>query len=658
MTRQAILAALLTLCTATVAAAQAQRATITGQVRDGDAPRPGVIVRALDILLEASIEAKTDAGGRFQFPNLRAGDYEISASDGGRAAVIEVTVKPGENRTVDLILRGGVQAPVAPTPPAPPPTPAAPVTRTPDFVPMPDRWRLELPSQPRYPREIDGEFPPVQGRAIDPYNQNTLKGDRPVAGQDIFMVLTAVSENVFEYRKVPTPSGVSTERAGSDEFFGDGVQYSFLPTVVGSLELFKGDTAFKPRDWAVRVTPVFNLNYVRTRERAIVDPSPEEGPTRRRTDVALQEGFGEVKLFDVGSHYDFVSLRGGIQPFNSDFRGFLFRDTNLGVRVFGTWGRNRNQWNVAVFDQLEKETNSELNLLHRRKQRVIVANYYRQDFLARGYTISASYHANRDAGEELTFDANGFLVRPSPIGLVAPHIVRAQYVGVGGDGHIGRLNLTHQYYQAFGRDELNGIAGREIDIRASFAAVEASIDKDWLRPKAVFVFATGDGDPDDERGSGFDAIFDNPNIGGGPFSFWNRQGIRLTQTLVGLVGRSSILPSLRSSKTEGQPNFVNPGLLMAGGGLDAELTRKMRLSVNANYLRFLKTESLERVLFQPSIDRAIGIDINGGIQYRPALNENLVVTAGASLFKPGKGFRQILTGTTLYTPFVAVTVTY
>src|SRR6185369_8968533 len=112
-----------------------------------------------------------------------------------------------------------------------------------------------------------------------------------------------------------------------------------------------------------------------------VDATPEEGKKRRRTDIALQEAFGELKLADIGPNYDFVSVRGGIQPFTSDFRGFLFRDVNLGARVFGTWGRSRNQWNVVAFDQLEKETNSELNLLQLRDQQVFIANYYRQDFL-------------------------------------------------------------------------------------------------------------------------------------------------------------------------------------------------------------------------------------------------------------------------------------
>jgi hypothetical protein len=640
-----------------VVAAQVERATISGVVREGTAARAGVTVRATHVLLETTTQVDADEQGRFQLLNLRPGPYVVSVSAGGLGAVLELTVQAGETRQIELVLRPDVQAPAVVPTVEPPPPPSQP-DRTPDFIPSPDRWRLKLPSSRRYPPQVPGEYPQVEGGRLDPYNLNVLKGDKPVIGQHTFVVLTAVSETVFEYRNVPTPSGVSAEEPGSDAFFGNGRQYAVLPTAVASVELFHGDTAFRPREWAVRATSVFNLNYVHTAERSIVEPSPEAGTNRRRTDLALQEAFVEAKLLDVGSNYDFISLRAGIQPFTSDFRGFLYRDTNLGVRLFGTWGRNRNQWNVAVFDQLEKETNSELNLFTRRAQRVVVANYYRQDFLRRGYTISPSFHANLDSGEELTFDANGFLVRPSPIGMIVPHRVRAYYVGVGGDGHVGALNLTHQFYQALGTDELNGIAGQPVEIRGRFAAVEASVDRDWLRPKAVVVFASGDDNPGNDRADGFDAIFDNPNIGGGTFSFWNRQGIRLSQTLVGLVARSSILPTLRTSKTEGQANFVNPGLVMIGGGLDAELTRKTRLSVNANYLRVLATETLERVLFQSSIDRTLGVDLNAGIQYRPAVNENVVLIAGASLFRPGAGFRKMLTGTMLYTPFAALTVTY
>ena len=42
----------------------------------------------------------------------------------------------------------------------------------------------------------------------------------------------------------------------------------------------------------------------------------------------------------------------------------------------------------------------------------------------------------------------------------------------------GRLNITHQFYQAFGDDTFNGVSSQRVDINAQFGAVEFSIDKD------------------------------------------------------------------------------------------------------------------------------------------------------------------------------------
>ena len=619
------------------ALAQGTRATVAGTVKDtrGIAlPRMTVTIRNKESGVER--QAVTAPDGTFLVGGLAPGVYVISIQDPGLTPFQrEVTVAAGERTALDIAMSFTIA----------------------DFVEVTDRWRLRFPDWTRYQGQ-DGEYPFVRNRGIDPYDQNVLKGDLPVIGDDIFMVLTAISETPLEYRVVPTPSGVSTERPGSEQFFGDGSQYALLPSAIFSFELFKGNTAFKPRDWAVRITPQFNLNYVNLRERNGVAPSPEAGITRRRQHVALQEAFAEVKVADVGPNFDFISVRAGIQPFNSDFRGFLFRDTNLGVRAFGNFGQNRYQWNAAFFDQLEKETNSELNLLERRSQRVFIANYYHQDFLTPGYTISPSFHANFDDGDEFFFDANGFLARPSPIGLITPHRVRAYYAGLGGDGHWGRLNVTHQFYQAFGTDDFNGVSGQPVDINAQFAAVEFSIDKDWYRPRIGVVYASGDDDPDDNRAKGFDAISDNPNIAGGPFSFWQRQGLRLPQTGVGLDGRASVLPALRSSKSEGQANFVNPGVLMLNAGIDAELTTKLKLITNVNLLRFHRTETLQRLLFQGEIDKAIGIDVGGGFQYRPALNDNMVITAGVSALLPGGGFKQIFADKVLYSPFLVLTLMY
>ena len=214
-------------------------------------------------------------------------------------------------------------------------------------------------------------------------------------------------------------------------------------------------------------------------------------------------------------------------------------------------------------------------------------------------------------------------MRPALIGDVRPHAIKVGYLGVNGDGHLGRLNLTNSYYYAFGRDSRNPIAGRSVRVKSHMAAVEASVDNDYLRFRGSFFWAQGDQNPTDEKGTGFDAIFDDPNFVGGQFSFWNRNGIRLTQTGVGLVQPNSLLPSLRSSKTQGQANFVNPGIFIYNAGVDVEVTQRIKAVFNVNYLRFHRTEPLEYVLFQNRIRHDIGFDYSLGVAYRPFLINNV-----------------------------------
>ena len=542
-----------------------------------------------------------------------------------------------------------------------------PIQITNDFIPIPDRWRLGFPAWDRYPGQ-PGEFPYVQGHWWDPYSQNVLKGDYPIVGQHIFMNIAAISDTLFEARRLPVPSDVSSARAGSAEFFGRGEQLFVNQNFILSFELFHGDTAFKPRDWEVRLTPVFNVNYLDTQETGIVNIDVRKGTDRTDGHVALQEAFLEIHLADVSPNYDFVSIRGGIQGFTSDFRGFIFSDNELGVRLFGNFGSNRNQWNIVYFSMLEKDTNSGLNTFDSRDQNVVIANFFRQDFIWPGYTAQLSLHFNND-NASTKFDENGFLVRPALVGDARPHTINVGYLGWAGDGHIGRLNLTHAVYWALGRDDRNPIAGRSVDINAQMAAVELSYDVDWMRFKGSFFWASGDSKPTDDTASGFDSIFDNPNFAGGGFSFWNRQGIRLTQTGLNLVNRNSLLPNLRSSKDQGQANFVNPGLLLYNVGVEADLTPKLRGVFNLNYLRFAHTEPLELVLFQPGIRRDIGIDYSIGFQYRPILTNNIIVTLGAAAFSPLDGFKDIYTSNclgegcgkvseTLYSAFVGVALTY
>lgn len=509
-----------------------------------------------------------------------------------------------------------------------------------DFQEHTDRWRIVPP-----PYELN-----VQSRGLlDPYHQSRWKGDLPFRGDDVFLVLTGVSDTLAEGRQLPTPSGVSTERQGSLEFFGRDGQAFGVQQIAVSAELFRGRTAFQPPAWRAKATLAANLNGLKVAENAVVRPDVRDGTSRVRGFFALQELYGEYKLRDLSANYDFVSVRAGIQPFSSDFRGFVFTDTNLGVRLFGNYGSNRYQFNLAFFERLEKDTNSGLNTFEWRDQRVAVANVYRQDFLTLGYTAQASLHYLRDDAS-FQFDKNGFLARPDPVGSAQPHDIEALYLGLAGSGHVNRINVENALYFVTGTDSLNPIAGPgrlgtnekdEVDVQAFMAALELSIDRNWYRPKIAYFYASGDSDPLDRDAEGFDAIFDNPAFAGGGFSFWNRMGIRLAGSGVTLVNRGSLLPDLRSSKEEGQPNFVNPGLHLASLGLDLELTPKIKAVLTANHLRFDSTEALKLVLFQSAVDREIGWDVSAGARWRPYLNQNVVVVGGVAAFLPGQGFKDI-----------------
>ena len=200
-----------------------------------------------------------------------------------------------------------------------------------------------------------------------------------------------------------------------------------------------------------------------------------------------------MKLADLSENYDFVSIRAGIQEFSSDFRGFIACSTPGRPRL-RHWGRNRMEYNAAFFDLLEKETNSGFNRMERRDQQVWIANVYIQDFLTPGYTTSFSFHANIDQGRDVYFDHNGFLVRPAPIGFIARERGGGVLPRLGGDGHIGRLNITHAFYQAFGEDVQRDLGAAGGHQRAD-GRRRLSIDKDWLGIRASFFFASGDDDP-------------------------------------------------------------------------------------------------------------------------------------------------------------------
>ena len=621
-------------------------------------------------------KAAADAEGIFRIRGLAPGNYQVSAALPGYQPLFRsgVQLKPSEVLVLELTLTGGERTPAiateTPSQESPPPSTEgeyrelqrrptdeseqAPIELAPESkiaTPRPDRWNLPLPGWERYDRA--GEYPSVLGHWYDPFNQNKIKGDKPIFGQRTFFNFTGTSISAFDGRRQYIPSGVSAAHPEESVFFGSGRQVFLAETVRLSFDLFHGDTSFRPVDWRIRITPAFNVNQIWTAERGVVNIDVRKGTDRTDGHIGLQEAFVEAKIRDLSPNYDFISVRAGIQQFNSDFRGFIFANEEPGIRFFGNLRSNRIEYNGAYFYMLEKNTNSGLNTFSSRDQHVVIGNVYIQDLFKKGYTAQFSYHYNED-DPSVHFDDNGFLVRPANIGVVKPHQINAHYLGWTGNGHVGRFNVSHAAYQVLGQDSLNNIAGRRTDINAQMAALELSQDRDWIRFRGSFFFASGDDKPRDHVARGFDSITEAQTFAGGIFSFFNREEVPLTGTKVPLTAPESFLPDLRASKIEGQSNYVNPGVFIFNVGADFEITPKLRGVLNASYLRFHHSEVLRQVLFQSPIDSSLGFDYGLGVVYRPPLSENIVITGGVAALTPGTGLQQIFTSRTLLSAFTTV----
>ena len=576
----------------------------------------------------APVEAETS------LPNKSKGD-PLAEPDNG---IIEGRKRPGyQPRLPDKVTQDNIGA-VRPPPPEAFPT---------DEFPIPDRWRLIQ------------SLVLVKERWFDPYNQNTYKGDRPInrakvpwlpiKANDWFFVASAVSDTVVEARTFPIPVGVqTTERPGNLDIFGNDGSEVYSQTFVVGAALIKGLTAFKPPDIEYRVALALNVNYVNVPEKRVLFVQPSKPSHRLDHFLGLQELFVDYHIRNTSDRYDFESIRVGIQPFQSDFRGFLFNDQQLGIRYFGNRDNNRWQYNLGAFWRLEKDTNSGLNSVVQRPRNdwVFIGNLYRQDLPIPGLTsqITAVYNMNREKNQ-VEIDDNGFPVRPALLGNLRGRNYDVVYLGYNADGRIGRVNLTASIYGALGTDSQNFFTGQKSKIRAGFTAAEASYDLDWMRFRLSGLYATGDRDPFDNKETGFDAIFENPIFAGADTSYWIRQTIPFAGggRAISVNGRNGILNSLRSSKEQGQSNFNNPGTILLGAGADFDLTPTMRLSTNANYLWFENTSNLKVLRAEGSIPREIGCDLSAAAIWRPKATQNIVARLSAATLLPGKGFKDLFT---------------
>lgn len=525
-----------------------------------------------------------------------------------------------------------------------------------DEFPVPDRWRLVKALCP------DKNFVGLQAvchSPLDPYHQNSLKADRPIqldkkpfflpiTGDDWFFGINGVSDTVVEPRSFPTPVADQTSSyPGAVGQFGRQNSLVLAQTFILGAGLTKGSTAYKPPDIEYRIALAYQVNYVDVEERRVLDVRSSKPSHRTDKFLGLQELFVDKHLGNRSDRFDFDSLRIGIQPFNFDFRGFMFQDNQLGVRLFGNRDNNRYQYNAQFIWRLEKDTNSGLNDITRkpRKDYIFHTNLFMQDFPLAGLTSLVSLTANLNRETERVLDHNGFPTRPALLGDQRPREYDVYYVGYSLDGRLKRFNLSTSIYGAFGQDRNNFFTSRKAKIRSLFAAAELSYDLDWIRIRGSGLFTSGDSNPKDNTEGGFSAIFENPIFAGADTSYWIRQAVPFAGggVNVSISPRNGIINDLRTSKEEGQSNFNNPGTMLLGVGADFDITPQLRLSTNLNHLWFENTATLKELRNEGSIPKSIGWDLSAAINWRPSMIQNVVFRLSGAVFDPGKGFTDLFT---------------
>jgi hypothetical protein len=506
--------------------------------------------------------------------------------------------------------------------------PRATAGQLPDLTPIPDRWPL-----------VDALGYRVDH--LDAYHgNNLLKGDRPIVGSD-FLDISAVSGTLIEDRDIPTAGalGDGKTRTQFGLFFNQSVT---LDTV-----FYRGDTVFAPPDWQWRFTAELSEHE-----------TSAAGETARTTTAALQALWFEKHLRDVSVQDDFDSVRVGIQTVTSDFRGFLFSDTPVAARLFGTRAGNTYQYNLMVLRSFRRDDVS-LNDVGAPlpDDTVLLGNLYRQDFPLPGVTSEAIgvYDRNRQPGTQQILGTDG---SPNQAPAAAKHNYDVAYVGYGIDGHFGRLNTTFMAYGLFGSEQERTFAPGAARIEAAFAAGELSLDVNNHRWRVSLLHATGDSDLRGNRATGFDGLTASPVFAGTDSSFFIHQELALAGGTFNLKSRNALLPTLNPAADAAQADFSNPGLDLIGVGLDWDMGPAVRLSVDANQLWFDRTAVLAQLTMQPLVPRAVGEELALNAFWRPFINQNVVVRASDAALLRGPAYRALYTGGLPTSAFVLVTLAY
>src|SRR5262249_22837139 len=153
----------------------------------------------------------------------------------------------------------------------------------------PDRWNFKYPQYQRYAESgTKGVY--ATGGPLDPYNQNTLKADRPIGGHTFLNLNLQLNSTIN-----PGETAEGLPGGGTSKLV-------FNQNHVFGAEIFGGDTVFEPKRWAVRATGVLNLNRTSVGSLSFGNLKANAA---EKTNLSAEELFGEYRLAVISPNFDF-----------------------------------------------------------------------------------------------------------------------------------------------------------------------------------------------------------------------------------------------------------------------------------------------------------------------------------------------------------------
>lgn len=536
------------------------------------------------------------AAAPYNFP------YSYYADPGAVLPPISAPPASNEDESPDLSRREAPQDGVQPS----------------EIRPVESRWRT-VP--------LEG-YPDLTYRIYDPYNQNVLKADYPLAG-NWFLNVTALQTAVYKARRNLDSSSIFADQiaAGTLKIFS--YNNVVQENLIFGAQLQLNDDTFVPSPFRLTINGATDYkNGINALSNA------SDG------NAALFNAYTDIQLADFGhDNFDLMFLRGGIQGFKSDFHGLIFNDVGLGGRIFGEKLKNRLRYDFAYFKLFQKNPVSGfIDFGRPSAHQVAIGRLAYDDFLAMGWNSEWTFHYNRD--------------HRKPFGAVPGLDLDTFYFGATFNGHLGRWIFNPAVHGVAGHaDHDEGGLPVQHSVLGWMALLDVQYPLDYWKFRFGYAFTSGDSDPTDHRDTGFDAISDGVTLFGGPLSYWVGENIKFGAG--DFVRANSLYPSFRG--VNGQANYANPGAHILNGGVDVVFSPKVSTSVNMNYLRFVSSGSYNNRIAIGDKDGAV--EINVFVRWKPflhQLNENIVFDTGFSVLQPLAGLRGAFQdGRTVFSTFMA-----